>query len=146
MCLIPHTSAYRPKSKLLKTDGDRPTMLRMGPIHPRDNGQGVSGTGPERTARYRDLLYSRTGIGCHHSYRNRPRGFGTTGRQGSKDASIPHGNTWWPPGRIQVCGRATVLDIINMETISVLISFSHPGVSYLIITICPVIVFTEYSQ
>ena len=36
--------------------------------------------------------------------------------------------------------------IINMETISVLISFSHLGVSYLIIIICPVIMSTEYSQ
>ena len=30
MCPISHTSAYRPESKLLKTDGDRRTMLRMG--------------------------------------------------------------------------------------------------------------------
>jgi len=44
MCPIPHASAYRPESKLLKTDGDRWTMLRMGPIHARDNSQGVSGT------------------------------------------------------------------------------------------------------
>ena len=29
---------------LLKTDGDRRTMLRMGPVHSRDNGPGVSGT------------------------------------------------------------------------------------------------------
>ena len=31
MCPIPHISAYRPESKLLKTDGDRRTMFRMGP-------------------------------------------------------------------------------------------------------------------
>ena len=58
MCPIPHTSAYRPKSKLLKTDGDRRTMLRMGPVHAQDNGQGVSSAEPERTARYEDLLYA----------------------------------------------------------------------------------------
>ena len=37
----------------METDGDRRTMLRMGPVHARDNGQGVSGAEPERTARYR---------------------------------------------------------------------------------------------
>jgi len=52
MCPIPYTLAYRPESKLLETDGDRRTMLRMGPVHTRNNGQGVSGTEPERTARY----------------------------------------------------------------------------------------------
>jgi len=41
---------------LLETDEDRRTMFRMGPVHTRDNGPRVSGTGPERTARYRDLL------------------------------------------------------------------------------------------
>jgi len=59
MCPIPHTSAYRPKSKLLETDGDQRTLLRMAPLHARDNGQGVSSTEPERTDRYRDLLYAR---------------------------------------------------------------------------------------
>ena len=81
-------------------------MLRMGPVHARDNGQGVSGTELERTVRYRDLLYARTGIGCHRSYRNRPRGLWYTGRQGSRGASTPHGSAWWPLGRIQVYGRA----------------------------------------
>ena len=71
---IPHTSAYRPESKLLETDEDRRIMLRMGLVHARDNSKGVSGAEPERTARYRDLLYARKGIGCHRSYRNRPRG------------------------------------------------------------------------
>ena len=60
MCPIPHTSAYRFESKLLETDGDRRTTLRMGPVHAPDNGQGVSGAKPERTARYRELLYART--------------------------------------------------------------------------------------
>ena len=32
---------------LLKTDGDRRTMFRMGPVYARDNGPGVSGTGAE---------------------------------------------------------------------------------------------------
>jgi len=58
MCPIPYISAYRPKSKLLKTDRDWENMLRMGPVHVRDNGQGVSDIEPERTARYRDLLYA----------------------------------------------------------------------------------------
>ena len=33
----------------------------MGPVHARDNGQGVSGAEPVRIARYQDLLYARTG-------------------------------------------------------------------------------------
>ena len=49
---IPHTSTYRQESKLLKTDGARRIMFRMGPLHAPDNGSGVSGTEPERTARY----------------------------------------------------------------------------------------------
>jgi len=49
---IPHTSAYKIESKLLKTDGARRTIFRMGPVHAQDNGQGVSDTEPERTARY----------------------------------------------------------------------------------------------
>ena len=44
---------------LLEIDGERQTMFRMGPVHAWNNGPGVSGTEPERTARYRDLLYSR---------------------------------------------------------------------------------------
>ena len=44
---------------LLKIDGEWRTMFRMGPVHARDNGPGVSGTEPERTARYWDLLYAR---------------------------------------------------------------------------------------
>jgi len=35
---------------LLETNGDRRTMFRMGPVHARDNGPGVSGT---RTGTYR---------------------------------------------------------------------------------------------
>ena len=44
---------------LLEIDGERRIMFRMGPVHTWDNGPGVSGTEPERTARYRDLLYAR---------------------------------------------------------------------------------------
>ena len=73
MCPTLHTSGYRPEGKLLESDRDRRTMLKIGPVHARDNGQGVSSAEPERTARYRDLLYARTGIGCHRSHRNRPR-------------------------------------------------------------------------
>ena len=54
------------------------------------------------------------------------------------------------PGGLQVESKYVAArhykTIINMETISVLISFSRPGVSCLIITIFPVIVSTEYSQ
>ena len=105
---ISHTSVYRPDSKLLESDGYRRTMLRMGPVHARDNGQGVSSIEPERTARYRDLLYAQTGIGCHI-----PTGIGLgaydiTGRKRSRGASTSHGSAWWPPGRIQVYDRATL--------------------------------------
>ena len=34
MCPIPHSSAYRPESKLLETDGDQRIMLKMGPYMP----------------------------------------------------------------------------------------------------------------
>ena len=44
---------------LLKTDGDQRTMFRMDHVHAQDNGPRVSGTEPECTARYRDLLYAR---------------------------------------------------------------------------------------
>ena len=47
------------RSWLLKIDGERRTMFRMGPVHAWDNGPGVSGTEPERTARHLDLLYAR---------------------------------------------------------------------------------------
>jgi len=39
-------------------------MFRMGLVHARDNGPGVSGAKSEHTARYQDLLYTRTRIGC----------------------------------------------------------------------------------
>ena len=41
---------------LLEIDGKQRTMFRMGPVHARDNGPGVSGAEPERTVRYRDLF------------------------------------------------------------------------------------------
>jgi len=44
---------------LLEIDGERRTILGMGPVHARNNGPGVSGSEPERTARYRELLYAR---------------------------------------------------------------------------------------
>jgi len=54
------------------------------------------------------------------------------------------------PGGLQVESKYVAAlhfkTIINKETISVLISFPHPGVSCLIITICPVIMSTGYSQ
>ena len=56
-----HTIYFRiqvERGWLLETDGDRRTLFRMGPVHAQDNGPGVSGTEPEHTARYRDLLYA----------------------------------------------------------------------------------------
>ena len=35
----------------------------MGPVHARDDGPGVSGTEPECSARYWDLLYTQIGVG-----------------------------------------------------------------------------------
>jgi len=93
MCPIPYTSSYRSKSKLLETDEARRTIFRMGPVRAWNNGPGVSGTEPERTARYRDLLYARIEIGCHRSHGIGPGAYGTPGRQESRGASTPHGNT-----------------------------------------------------
>ena len=78
-------------------------MFRVGPVHAQDNGPGVSDTEPERTSRYRDLLYARTGIECHRSPQGYTQGIiaHPAGRQGSRGASTPLGNAWWPPGRIQ---------------------------------------------
>ena len=44
---------------LLEIDGERRTMFKMGLVHARDNGPGISGTEPESNARYRYLLYAR---------------------------------------------------------------------------------------
>ena len=113
-------------------------MLRMGPVHARDNGQGVSGAEPERTARYQDLLYARTGMALGLMVQPAGRGAGVTVHPTEA------------PGGLQVESKYMAArhykTIINMETISVLISFPHPGVSCLIITICPVIMSTGYSQ
>ena len=90
---IRHTFAYRPESKLVKNDGARRTMFRIGPVHAQGNGSGVSGTEPERTARYRDLLYARTGVGFHRSHRNRLRtcAYPAGIKRMSRGASRPHG-------------------------------------------------------
>jgi len=67
-------------------------MFRMGPVHARDNGPGVSGAEPERTDRYWDLLYARTGIEYRRSHRNRPRVYAySAGINRSRGASTPHG-------------------------------------------------------
>jgi len=138
MCPIPHTSAYRSKSKLLETDGDRRTMLRMGLVHTQDNSQGVSGIEPECTARYRDLLYAQTWIECHRSQ-------GLMAHPTGRGVGVPAHPTE-TLGGLQVESKYVAVrhfkTIINMETISVLISFPHPGVSYSIITYCPVTMST----
>jgi len=83
-------------------------MFRMGPIHAQDNGQGVYGTEPECTARYRDLLYTRTGIGYHRSHRNRPRAcaYPTGISRKSRGASTPHGIPGSHQVIPQVCSHA----------------------------------------
>jgi len=86
----------------LKTNGVRRTIFRIVSVHAQDNGLGVSGAELERSARYQDLLYARTVIGCHRSHRNRPRGLWHTRQEirRSRGVSKPHENIWWPPGRI----------------------------------------------
>jgi len=83
-------------------------MFRMGPVLVRDNGPGVSGAEPECTARYKDLLYARTGIKYHRSHRNKRRAcvYPAGINRRSRGASTPHGI---PGGRQvipQVCGHA----------------------------------------
>ena len=80
----------------------------MGPVHARDNGPRVSGIETECNARY-GSYYMPVGLSIHLN-RNRmsplPKGidpgdYDVPGRrQGSRGAGTPHGNTWWPPGRI----------------------------------------------
>ena len=105
-------------------------MLRMGPVHARDNGQGVSSTEPESTARYQDLLYAQMEYDVIAPIGIGPGAYGTTDRQGSRGPTKT-------PGGLKVASKYMAArhykTIINMETISVLISFPHPGVSCLII-------------
>jgi len=92
---ILYTSAYKLKSKLLKTDGARWTMFRMSLVHTQDNGSGISSTEPECTVGIRtyymhkhDLLYAWTGIECHRSQRNKLRGLRHT-RQEDRGVGVP---------------------------------------------------------
>ena len=66
----------------------------------------------------------------------------TAGRQESKGASTPYEK----PDDLQVKSKYVAArhykTIINMETISVLISFPHSGISCLIIIICLAIMST----
>jgi len=81
-------------------------MFRMGPVHVQDNGPGVFDAEPEHAARYRHLLYARTGIEYHRSHRNRSKACAySAGINRSRGASTPHGI---PGGRQvipQVCGH-----------------------------------------
>jgi len=107
MCSILHTSACRPKSKLLEIDGARQTMLKMGSVHARDNGLGVSSAESERTVRYRDLLYARTGIGCCRSHRNKPRSLWHTRQEiRNRGVSTPPTET---PGDLQVESQVLIV-------------------------------------
>ena len=65
----------------MKTNGVRRTIFRIVSVHAQDNGLGVSGDELERSAKYQDLLYARTVIGCHRSHRNGPGAYGTPGRR-----------------------------------------------------------------
>ena len=92
----------------LETDEVQRAMFRIGPVHARYNGLGVSGAELERTARYRDLSYARTGIGYRRSHRNNSRAcaYPVGINRRSLDASTPHGI---PGGRRvipQVCAHA----------------------------------------
>ena len=83
-------------------------MFRMGHVLAQNNDHGVSDTEPERTARYRDLLYARIGVGYHRFHRNRPRActYLAEINRRSMGASTPHGS---PGGRqviSQVYGHA----------------------------------------
>ena len=140
---------------LLKIDGERRTMFRMGPVHARDNGLGVSGTEPERTARHRDLLYARRsqytpeqeqsvtvpteytqGIIAHPA-----------DRQGGRGATTLLGNAWWPPDRIQQEQLHNIcVATINIEAISIPINFPCPGVSCLNITVLNINVHRVFTK
>ena len=93
---------------LLEIDGERRTMFRMGPVHARDNGPGVSGMSqnvPLGTGTY----CMPEGLSIRPNM-NRVSPFPTeytqgitahpAGRQGCRGTNTPHENTWWPPGRI----------------------------------------------
>ena len=83
-------------------------MLRMGPVHARDNGPGVSSAESEHTARYQDLLYNRTGVRYCRFCRNRcracayPAEINRRGRGASIPHEIPGGHQVIP----QECGHA----------------------------------------
>ena len=101
---------------LLKTDGDRRTYLEWVPCMPGTTVQEysvLSRNVPLGTRSY----YMPVGFSIRPN-RNRvsplpkrkdPGDYGTPDRrQGSRGASRPHENAWWPPGRIQVYCRATL--------------------------------------
>ena len=64
----------------------------MGLVLALDNDNGVSVAEPERTARYQDLLYARTGVGYHRSCRNMLRACAYPAgiNKRSRGASTPH--------------------------------------------------------
>jgi len=93
-------------------------MSSIGPIHALDNGPGVSGAEPERTARYQDLFYTRIGIGYRRSHRNRSRicAYPAGINRKSRGASIPHRIPGGGQGIPQVCGHAWYdMTTINMK-------------------------------
>jgi len=75
-------------------------MFSVGPVHARDNGSGVSDIESECTARYRDLLYARTGIEYRRFHRNKPRACAYPAgiNRKSRGTSTPPWNPRWPPG------------------------------------------------
>ena len=86
-------------------------MFRMGPVHARDNGPGVSSAEPERTARYWDLLHTLTGIGYRRFHKNRPRAcaYPTGTNRRSRGAGTPHGI---PGGRQVIPQECGMRDMI----------------------------------
>jgi len=81
-----------------------------------------------------DVLYTRIGLQCHRSQRNRPRGLWHT-RQEVRGVGVPVHPTETPDGLLiesQVIVVQHCMATINTKAISVPISFLHPGVSWVL--------------
>ena len=114
-------------------------MFRMDHIHTWDNSQRVSGAELESTARYRVLLFAQIGAGCRYSHRNKPRGLLQTRKKIKRVGVLVYPTETLGDLKVksQELWPRDTLSIINMGTISVSTSFSHPGISCLIIMIIP---------
>jgi len=111
-------------------------MLRMDPVHAWDNDPRVTDAEPGCTAKHWNLFYARTSVGCRYSHRNRPRGLLHTWMEfWSRDATTPQWNAWWLSVEPKFQLHNICLSTLNIKTISVPISFSHPDISCLIIVL-----------